>query len=239
MPRRRGTASHSGGDDRPARTRRASSGESLSIERIVAAALDLARVDGVDGLSMRKLAQRLGVDPALVYYYLRNKDDLISHVVDAAFSGFPLDWADNEDWRDSLRGWCDALYDFLHAHKGFAELLLSRPVPTPNMLEQFDAVLGCMRRGGLSETQAAQCYINLFNVVAGRVWVDTTMYRGFETPEAAGTVHGANYRALLDSMPAGKAPNVVWLGDAASTYTPRQYLSQAVEAIINYLGPQR
>ncbi|WP_431905520.1 TetR/AcrR family transcriptional regulator [Micromonospora carbonacea] len=63
----------------------------LSRETIVAAAIDLADRDGLAGLSMRRLAQHLGVDAMSIYYHLRDKDTLLAAMVDAVAAEIETD----------------------------------------------------------------------------------------------------------------------------------------------------
>ncbi|MFG1900100.1 TetR/AcrR family transcriptional regulator [Micromonospora carbonacea] len=63
----------------------------LSRETIVAAAIDLADRDGLAGLSMRRLAQHLGVDAMSIYYHLRDKDTLLAAMVDAVAAEIEAD----------------------------------------------------------------------------------------------------------------------------------------------------
>src|SRR5918992_298869 len=74
----------------------------LSRDRILYAAVRLADSDGIDALSMRKLAQQLGVDPMSLYNHVRDKEDLLDGIVDVVVGEIEL-VALGADWRSSLR----------------------------------------------------------------------------------------------------------------------------------------
>lgn len=214
------------------RRKNSRSGGTMNKEMIVREALAIVRSEGVSGLSMRKLAAQIDSDVALAYYYVDNKDELMTLVIEEAFSAFPLDWASDTDWREGLRGWAHAFYDLLATYPGLAELLLARPTPSPNVLVQYDALIGCLRRGGLSRERAALGYVNLHTVVASRVWVDSAMAQGHSSRTAAAEANLREYRALLQSVDPRAVPNFVWLGDTSSHFGQRDHLDFAVNAVI-------
>ena len=74
----------------------------LTRQRVVAAAVELADRDGIESISMRRLAQELGVEAMSLYTHVRNKDDLLDGMVDAVISEIPLS-AGGADWKSSLR----------------------------------------------------------------------------------------------------------------------------------------
>lgn len=86
---------------RPERPRRGA-GPSLSREQIVGAAVALIDEEGLDALSMRRLAARVGVAPMSLYWHVERKDDLIELVADAIFGEMDLPDGPTGDWRADL-----------------------------------------------------------------------------------------------------------------------------------------
>src|SRR5205085_11760038 len=74
----------------------------LTRQRVVAAAVELADSDGTESISMRRLAQELGVEAMSLYTHVRNKDDLLDGMADAVIGEIPTS-ADTADWKTSLR----------------------------------------------------------------------------------------------------------------------------------------
>jgi AcrR family transcriptional regulator len=121
----------------------------LSRERIVAAAIDLADRDGADGLSMRRLAQVLGVDPMSLYHHVRDKDDLLDAVADGVVGEVkPVIVAG--DWKASLRGTILSSRQTLRSHPWAPSVIGPRSEPTRAMLAYMDTVLGILHEGGFS-----------------------------------------------------------------------------------------
>src|SRR5215831_17191398 len=76
----------------------------LTREQVVTTAIELADRDGIESISMRRLAQELGVEAMSLYTHVRNKDDLLGGMVDAVIGVIPVDVdADAADWGVSLR----------------------------------------------------------------------------------------------------------------------------------------
>lgn len=74
----------------------------LTRERVVAAGVELADRDGVESISMRRLAQELGIEAMSLYTHVRNKDDLLDGMVDAVIGEIPTS-VEGADWKTSLR----------------------------------------------------------------------------------------------------------------------------------------
>jgi AcrR family transcriptional regulator len=139
MPRRNALA--------PARRPR--SPTPLSRERILETAVAVADRDGIDALSMRKLAMQLGVDPMSLYNHVRDKDDLLDGMVDAVIGEIEPSIGDS-DWRSSLRGTILGARGTLLRHPWAPRLIESRRDASPAAMRYYDAVLGILRRGGFS-----------------------------------------------------------------------------------------
>jgi AcrR family transcriptional regulator len=119
----------------------------LTRDRIVAAAVDMADAEGLDALSMRKLAAVLGYEPMSLYNHIDNKDDLLAGMVDAVAAEMTA--PDRGDWRASLHAVLSASRDALVAHP-WAARLWSGVWPGPGRKRWMDTVLGCFRRAGFS-----------------------------------------------------------------------------------------
>jgi AcrR family transcriptional regulator len=125
----------------------------LSREGIVAAAVALADRDGLDGLSMRRLAQHLGVDAMSIYYHLRDKDALLGAMADAVAAEIgagPDANAGNGPWTTGLRSLIMDARRTMLRHPWAARVLEGRDTPTPAVLLHIERVLAVLRGGGCS-----------------------------------------------------------------------------------------
>lgn len=121
----------------------------LSRDRILDAAVRLADRDGIESLSMRKLAQQLGVDPMSLYNHVRDKEDLLDGIVDVVVSEIEPAAA-GPDWRSSLRGTILAARRTMLRHPWVARVIESRPDPSPSTLRHMERVLDIIRGAGFS-----------------------------------------------------------------------------------------
>lgn len=121
----------------------------LNRERVLVAALRLADEHGIESLSMRKLAQSLGVKAMSLYNHVTNRDDLIDAIVDQVVSEIEVPEI-GSDWKKSMRRRAISAHEVLLSHPWSTMPLVSRINTGPAMLRYFDATLGCLREGGFS-----------------------------------------------------------------------------------------
>lgn len=125
----------------------------LSKDRVLDAAVRLADRDGVDALSMRKIAQTLDVVPMALYKHVANKDELLDGIVDVLVSEIDPP-GDGGDWQPTMRQRILSARTVLLHHPWGASVLEARSKarrdPTPVMMEYLDSMVGIFRNGGFS-----------------------------------------------------------------------------------------
>jgi AcrR family transcriptional regulator len=124
----------------------------LTRQRVVAAAVELADRDGIESISMRRLAQELGVEAMSLYTHVRSKNDLLDGMADAVISEIPLS-VDGADWKTSLRQMALAARSVMRRHTWAPRTLETRTAPGPAALAYVNAVLGILREGGFTIAQ--------------------------------------------------------------------------------------
>ena len=129
----------------------------LTRERVLRAALAHADAGGLGALSMRTLAEVLGVAPMALYRHVANKDDLVDGIVDIVFSEVDVPPSDG-DWRTAMRRRAISLRDVLLRHRWAIGLMESRANPGPASLRHHDAMIGSLRAGGFDMAMAAHAY---------------------------------------------------------------------------------
>lgn len=129
----------------------------LSKERVSNAAVALAARDGIESLTMRKLADELGAGAMSLYHYFPNKDELLDGMVDIVFGEIELPTTDVE-WKTALRRRAISTREVLNRHRWAVGLMESRVTPGPASLRLHDAVLGCLREAGFSIELTIQAY---------------------------------------------------------------------------------
>jgi AcrR family transcriptional regulator len=154
--RRRGSALKSGAVTATARGASGSAARTpLTRERILRAALMLADGDGIDALSMRNVAQSLGVEAMSLYNHVASKDDLIDGMLDLVIGEIELPKAVKTDgWKRALRGRALSAHTVLMRHPWAPILILSRVTVGPANLRYTEATLGCLLQAGFTYAQA-------------------------------------------------------------------------------------
>jgi AcrR family transcriptional regulator len=121
----------------------------LSRERVLRAAVGLADDQGIESVSMRKLAQELGVDPMSLYNHVANKEDLLDGMVDLVIGEIDPGPSDG-DWKTVLRARAMAARETLLRHRWATRVIESRAGASPVIMRHFEAVAGILRDGGFS-----------------------------------------------------------------------------------------
>ncbi|GAA4209130.1 TetR/AcrR family transcriptional regulator [Actinocatenispora rupis] len=141
----------------------------LTPDRITSAALDLMDTAGLDALTMRALADHLGVGTMTLYGYFRSRDDLLDAVVDAATARAVERHRPDDDPRASLTALFTALHTTLAEHPGLYRIRMSRPFLSPGVLRLADRAVGQLRATGLDDTAAIRAYRTLYLFTLGCV----------------------------------------------------------------------
>jgi AcrR family transcriptional regulator len=123
--------------------------EPLTKERILQAAVALADEGGVDSLSMRRIAQELGVVPMALYKHVANKDEVLDGMVDVVVGEIDPPLAD-ADWKTEIRARVLSARRALLRHPWASKVIESRTNPTPTVIGYMDAMIGILRNGGFS-----------------------------------------------------------------------------------------
>jgi AcrR family transcriptional regulator len=164
-------------------TRQTNNGRTrLSRSLVLQTAVALADREGLDGFSMRRLAQELGVVPMALYKHVANKDELLDGMVDIVFGEIESPAID-DDWRSAMRGRALSVRDALRRHSWAIGLMETRS-PGPANLENHNAVMGCLREAGFSFKTAIHAYSLQDAYIYGFAQQEKTL--GFQTAGDAG-----------------------------------------------------
>jgi hypothetical protein len=170
----------------------------LSRERILRAAMNLADREGIESLSMRKIAQELGVQAMSLYNHVANRDDILDGIVDMVVSEIEVPTIGG-DWRMAMYRRATSAHQVLLRHPWATQPLVSRINVGPAMLCYINSTLGCLEEAGFSLE------------MADHVWnaIDSHIY-GFTLQELNYPVATADYAKTaklgLPLIPAHKYP---------------------------------
>lgn len=138
----------------------------LDREQVVHTAILIADGGGLHALSMRKLAERLGIKAMSIYHHVANKEELLDGMVDVVFREIALP-SSELDWKSAMRQRAFSAREALLRHPWALGLLESRPNPGPATLQHHDTVLGCLRNAGFSIAMAAHAVSALDSYIYG------------------------------------------------------------------------
>jgi AcrR family transcriptional regulator len=171
----------------------------LTKQRVLRAAVTLADRGGVGSLSMRKLAQELGVEAMSLYHHVANKGEILDGIVDVVFSEIDLPTGE-ADWKAAMRQRAISAREALQRHPWATGLMESRSTPGPANLRHHDAVLGILRTAGFSVELAAHAYSVLDSYVYGFALQEASLPLG--TPEETAELA----EAIMAEFPADAYP---------------------------------
>jgi AcrR family transcriptional regulator len=172
----------------------------LDLELLVQAAIALLDAEGLDGLTTRRLAARLGVQSPALYWYVRDKDELLDLVAEAICApalepSAALSSDAGLGWRERLEAGMRVYRSVLRSHRDAPRLLAERPPVGPTRRRLADATVGFVLEAGFPEADAA--VISLFlsdyviSIVSEEMRVEARASEGrqgeFEESLAAGT----------------------------------------------------
>jgi AcrR family transcriptional regulator len=171
----------------------------LSRQRVLTTAMTLADRSGVAALSMRKLADELGVEAMSLYHHVANKDDILDGLVDTVFSEIELPSGDS-DWKAAMRRRAISARAALRRHPWATGLMESRATPGPATLRHHDGVLGILRTAGFSVELAAHAFSVLDSYIYGFALQEAAL--PFQSPqELAAVAETIIDQASLDAYP--------------------------------------
>jgi AcrR family transcriptional regulator len=136
----------------------------LTVERIVAAAIELADTDGLEAASMARVAERLGFTPMALYRHVSGKEELLVLMQDAAV-GPPPPWDESQGWRPQLERWCTELLAVFNRHPWWLYIPISPPPPTPSQMAWLERGLRALEGTKLAEADKAAIMLMLNGLV--------------------------------------------------------------------------
>jgi TetR/AcrR family tetracycline transcriptional repressor len=180
----------------------------LSKAAVVERALALADELGLEALTIRRLAQELGVTPMALYWHFRSKEELLAGLGDRVWAEIDVDIDAAADWPAQLRGLLESLVAMLRAHPSASQLLLAgEKMHGEASIMATETALAVLRRGGFTPEQASE-------IARNAMWTGLTLVMsepGFDpagTPEERTEVMRQS-RIRLAMLPPDRFPRVV------------------------------
>ncbi|MFJ7276483.1 TetR/AcrR family transcriptional regulator C-terminal domain-containing protein [Kitasatospora sp. NPDC098663] len=184
----------------------------LTRDALTQAALRVLERDGLDGLSMRKVAAEVGVKAASLYWHVRNKQELLDLLTDAVMASAEPPPREG-GWREQFHAYCWRYRRLLLDKRDAAKVVSGRLSPGPHLLGLMEDQLDRLRAAGFSDADAAMATYLLGAFVQGFVLQE-------QSPISAAEVLGTSRRDIADAtgdrfraLPVDTFPNLVALAD--------------------------
>jgi AcrR family transcriptional regulator len=201
---------------------------------VLAAALKIIDADGVDALSMRRLARALDRDPMILYRHAPNKAALLDGVAETVLAQLTVDPAD-PDWSAQLRTVARRYRRLSLAHPHVVPLLVTRPLATPlalrpqGTLRPLEDILTLLTRAGFSGSDALHIYRALFGFLHGHVLNE--LQELVERPEETDDL----LRLGLYRLPIGEFPLLRSLAPVLARYDGAAELERGLDILLTGL----
>ncbi|GAA4890359.1 TetR/AcrR family transcriptional regulator [Streptomyces coeruleoprunus] len=223
----------------------------LSRERVLRAALAVADGEGLPAVSMRRVAEELGVETMALYRYTPSKDDLLDGLVETLFLELEERLADaghpavagptpghlaRTDLRRALHGLASEMYRVAEAHPNVVSLCATRPLTVPltrrppAVLRVHERLLTLLHAAGVEERAALRTYRAFISWVLGYIVIDLReVVDDPDEPDPA-------FRLGLHRLPAKDFPMLRAAGPRLAERGHEEQLTAGVDALLNGLG---
>lgn len=204
----------------------------LSRPLIVDAALALMDADGLDAVTMPRLAERLGVGTMSLYRHIEDKDDLVNAVAERVLSAVAVPGGEPDDWEGRVVGYLRALRAQALDHPALSGILAGRGLTVGPVFDQLEQIHGILRAAGFSDLDAVRtCYALLTYVFGFVMW---ELPRVHQQPAASYT---AAWNSALDQLDPGSYPNLHALREELTTTASPDQFEYGLEHLIASLRP--
>lgn len=187
----------------------------LTRQAIVDRALALASADGLEAVTIRRLAKDLGVTPMALYWHFRNKDELLDGMVSRIYEKIDPQVDQSATWQEQLRTLLGSMIEVLRENPSTVNLLATRNTASEANLRAIEITLDILRRAGFSPeeaTQVARQALSTITDLISRVHATVPQKEPGELLDAQ-----RRTRVFLESLPPERYPRIVEAAGPLST----------------------
>jgi AcrR family transcriptional regulator len=206
----------------------------LSRARVVEGALALIDADGLDAVTMPRLAEHLGVGTMSLYRHVDDKSDLINAVAEHVVGDVQVPDGNDDDWEGRVVGYLRALRGEALAHPALARILAERGLTVGPVFSQLEQVHAILRSAGFSELDAVRTFYSLFTYVFG--FVIWELPRVHEQPEAA---YVESWSTEIDRLDVDAYPTLHALREELTTAASDEQFEYGLARLVEAVRPDR
>lgn len=210
----------------------------LSERAVIDAGLAVLRREGLDAVTMRRVARELDTGAASLYVYVEGRDDLWRLLFDEVAGRIRTQTPDPARWRAQLRDLCVDFLEALEAHPGIARVALAEIPTGPNALACAEALLSLLLVGGVEPQRAAwACDVLALLVTANAV--ESTIEHERATAGEASAFDPEALRRSFEDLPADRFPNLSAHAAVMTTGDGRERFIFAIDTFVDGLVGRR
>jgi AcrR family transcriptional regulator len=209
----------------------------LTRQRVVAEALTVIAQDGVQALSMRSLAARLGVVPGALYHHVRNKQQLHDLLLDNVLAEVDVHLDPSLTWPEQLKVLAHRLRAVLEAHPGVAGMLKTRDPLGPHSLALAEAFLAPLQTAGFAEREAGLAFFLLIDYTIG--FAVSSPPTSVNEQRVRDPATRAQLHQFFRSLPPDRFPALVALGEHVWLDNRDQRFTAGLELLVGGLEHAR
>jgi AcrR family transcriptional regulator len=204
----------------------------LSRAVVIDAALALIDAEGLEALTMAKVAQRLGVGTMSLYRHVQDKDELIDAVAERVMQAVAVPDGAPDDWQGRVVGYLRALREAAIAHPALGRILADRGLTVGPVFDRLEELHGILIAAGFSGPDAVRSFYALLTYVFG--FVIWELPRVHQQPAAA---YRAAWDNSIDALPKADFPHLHALRRTLRTTASAAQFDYGLEHLVRSLGP--
>jgi AcrR family transcriptional regulator len=196
---------------RPRSTRDRPAKAPLSEDVILDAALRILHDEGLEAVTMRRLASELDTGPASLYVYISGRQELRNAMLDRVSGLIELEQPDPACWRDQVHRLVNSVLDLMEAHPGLAEVAVANPPTGERSLRFAENLLALLRAGGITDRDAAWA-CDILPLITTASAVETVVYqRRSADVDVEWEDVATRLGRAFDALPPDRFPNLTGL----------------------------
>jgi len=217
----------------------------LSADAIVDAAVRIADAEGLEAISMARVAAELGFTTMALYRYVGSKDELLQLMFNASALGAESLVIEGDDWRSRLRSWAVIQRDMLDRHLWITQMPMPAPPLAPNSMHFVERALETMERTGLTDSEKFRVIglLSSYTLSEARQANDAARAAAAAAKAAAESgsdeapgpppTYEAMLRALVDEPTFPNLYRVAWSPASAEAWTEREEFLAGIDIILD------
>lgn len=198
----------------------------LTRDAIVRTALAIIDSDGLEGLTMRRVADHLEASAGALYGHVANKRQLLELIIDRVFQGLNVPEADEAAWPEQIKQMCRELRQRLRSHRDLAQVMLGRIPVGPSFVTILEQQLAFLADAGVPDRLAAYLGDLLGLYVAAFAFEESI----WEREEAGEQVD--RFRSYLATLPAERFPHIAAVHETMTSIGHDERFELGLEIIL-------